>query len=342
MASVHSLFHGLREYLNPVLKNSKFKETGVLTPEEFTAAGDYLVFKCPTWTWAAGVSSKHRHYLPKDKQYLITRNVPCLRRVKDLRDDAVHEGFQDEQDAEDGWVTTHNRFSRSQGAAGDLEEITEESMVAEAAATPSSPTAADGLVTPSASKQPHPDAESVHSIPSDLDEIPDIEDEWDQLADDEVDDPASLPVHTAGQHALVGARALGKAGASAGRASNDKILRTRTYDISITYDKYYQTPRIWLYGYDESGTPLTPVQIFEDISEDHAKKTVTIEPHPHESLSLASIHPCKHAHVMKKILERSLQSGREIRVDQYLVIFLKFISSVLPTIEYDYTYSTES
>ena len=32
---------------------------------------------------------------------------------------------------------------------------------------------------------------------------------------------------------------------------NDKILRTRTYDLSITYDKYYQTPRIWLFGYDE-------------------------------------------------------------------------------------------
>lgn len=30
-----------------------------------------------------------------------------------------------------------------------------------------------------------------------------------------------------------------------------EILRTRTYDLNITYDKYYQTPRIWLFGYDE-------------------------------------------------------------------------------------------
>lgn len=29
------------------------------------------------------------------------------------------------------------------------------------------------------------------------------------------------------------------------------ILQTRTYDLNITYDKYYQTPRLWLYGYDE-------------------------------------------------------------------------------------------
>jgi hypothetical protein len=29
------------------------------------------------------------------------------------------------------------------------------------------------------------------------------------------------------------------------------LLAARTYDISITYDKYYQTPRAWLMGYDE-------------------------------------------------------------------------------------------
>ena len=34
-------------------------------------------------------------------------------------------------------------------------------------------------------------------------------------------------------------------------AGYDGILQTRTYDLNITYDKYYQTPRIWLFGYDE-------------------------------------------------------------------------------------------
>ena len=29
------------------------------------------------------------------------------------------------------------------------------------------------------------------------------------------------------------------------------LLQVRTYDVMITYDKYYQTPRIWLLGYDE-------------------------------------------------------------------------------------------
>ena len=32
---------------------------------------------------------------------------------------------------------------------------------------------------------------------------------------------------------------------------NSNITRHRTYDLSISYDKYYQTPRMWLFGYDE-------------------------------------------------------------------------------------------
>ena len=28
-------------------------------------------------------------------------------------------------------------------------------------------------------------------------------------------------------------------------------MQTRTYDLTITYDNYYRTPRLWLFGYDE-------------------------------------------------------------------------------------------
>ena len=47
-------------------------------------------------------------------------------------------------------------------------------------------------------------------------------------------------------------------GGSGGASSGDSgILQTRTYDLNITYDKYYQTPRLWLYGYDEVGFSLS-------------------------------------------------------------------------------------
>jgi hypothetical protein len=59
-STVHSYLHSAREYFNPLLKDSKFKETGVLTPDEFVAAGDYLVYKCPTWQWLAGEPSSMR------------------------------------------------------------------------------------------------------------------------------------------------------------------------------------------------------------------------------------------------------------------------------------------
>src|SRR5690606_13505595 len=80
------------------------------------------------------------------------------------------------------------------------------------------------------------------------------------------------------------------------------ILRTRRYDVSITYDKYYQTPRVFLFGYDESGQPLKPEEMFEDIIADYAHRTVTVEAHPHINKPHASIHPCQHAAVMRRIV----------------------------------------
>jgi len=179
----------------------------------------------------------------------------------------------------------------------------------------------------------------------------------------EADDPSALPNDEAG---------------------GDNILRTRTYDVSITYDKcassfahshrkrivcklstfcgsgslmtclmrhvagaalasgaarrhvvlcpvrYYQCARVWLYGYSERRQPLIQAEVLEDISADHALKTVTLESHPHlpHTVGLhASLHPCKHASVMHKLCSELLASGRECRPDQYLFLFLKFISS---------------
>ena len=40
---------------------------------------------------------------------------------------------------------------------------------------------------------------------------------------------------------------------------------------------------------------------------------------------------------MKKIIQTVADGGRELDVHNYLVIFLKFVQAVIPTIEYDYT-----
>lgn len=42
--------------------------------EEFVAAGDFLCYKFPTWSWEAGDANKRRDFLPATKQYLISRN----------------------------------------------------------------------------------------------------------------------------------------------------------------------------------------------------------------------------------------------------------------------------
>ena len=117
----------------------------------------------------------------------------------------------------------------------------------------------------------------------------------------------------------------------------DTVVQCRRYDISITYDKYYQTPRVWLFGYGEASQPLGPDQIFEDISQDHANRTVTFEMHPHKSIQYAMVHSCPHAVTMKKIMAQLVEGGKTLAVDHYLFLFLKFIASVIPTMEYDFT-----
>jgi len=117
-----------------------------------------------------------------------------------------------------------------------------------------------------------------------------------------------------------------------------EIVATRTYDLNITYDKYYQTPRLWLFGYDEVRKPLSVDEMYEDFSADHANKTITIETHPHlPGPPQASVHPCRHAQVMKKLIDQITEGGGELGVHMYLIVFLKFVQAIIPTIEYDFT-----
>ena len=115
--------------------------------------------------------------------------------------------------------------------------------------------------------------------------------------------------------------------------TNNPQIETRTYDIYITYDKYYQTPRIWLFGYNYDHMPLGFKEMMDDIESEYVNRTVTYENHPHIPLMLVSIHPCRHSQVMKKLM----MGYKKMDLENYMTIFLKFISSIIPNINYDHT-----
>uniref|UniRef100_A0A914CVI1 Autophagy-related protein 3 n=1 Tax=Acrobeloides nanus TaxID=290746 RepID=A0A914CVI1_9BILA len=290
------------EMFTPVLKESKFKETGVLTPEEFVVAGDHLVHHCPTWQWSRAIDAKHtKEYLPENKQFLITKHVPCYRRCSQMHYDSNLEKIikedGDNGDAQDEWVDTHH-FAPETTQKVEHADVVEKAPVSNA-----------------------DDDDDDEGPPMDMDSF---------IASGglEEEDPNRYIAPIAKPE-------------TQNSTSGDNIVRTRTYDLHITYDKYYQVPRLWLIGYDENKQLLKEEQMNEDFSEDHANKTITIENHPFLNIHMASIHPCRHAEVMKRLIEQLADNGKELGVHQYLLVFLKFVQAVIPTIEYDYTRSIQ-
>lgn len=83
-------------------------------------AGDFLCFKFPSWTWSdASHPSKRASYLPDGKQFLVTRGVPCHRR---LDDDFAGSGAETVvQDAEggDGWLQTGGNPREAEGKVNE-------------------------------------------------------------------------------------------------------------------------------------------------------------------------------------------------------------------------------
>jgi len=256
----------------------------------------------------------------------------------------------------EGWLETHIGTDLKKAKAADVEEIDMDGLeIVEDEKKSSSPPQ-----TTSSSKP----QEDTTKPDDDVAEIGEIGDGGDLLEAQEADIGTLLETDS-----VKGGKS-GKSGKILKTEEpEDNVIKTRTYDISITYDKYYRTPRVFLFGYNEHLEPLTPEEVMEDISSEHANKTVTVEPHPNTGVSQASIHPCKHGPVMKKMLDQLalVVKGKEakkasestetkkktstptptptpeqiygITVQQYLFLFLKFISTVIPTIEYDYTAS---
>jgi len=118
---------------------------------------------------------------------------------------------------------------------------------------------------------------------------------------------------------------------------DEENAKMRTYDVSVTYDFYYCVPRMWLVGYDHKGRPLTDKEMKEDVMPEYRNKTVTIEPQTCTGIKNISVHPCRHSMLLKKMIKDFQESGRKMEIHMTILLFLKFLQSVVPTVQYDYT-----
>lgn len=96
----------------------------------------------------------------------------------------------------------------------------------------------------------------------DLDDIPDMEEEDLEDGDEATAAPKAVAPKTTTSNIVDARYLLSRVRlriylshfitcCSAIEPAKGNLLQVRTYDVMITYDKYYQTPRVWLIGYDE-------------------------------------------------------------------------------------------
>lgn len=248
-------YKNVAEKVLPTMKESNFSKTGMLTPEEFVLAGDYLVNNYEQWSWYGCPDKKKcMNFLPKDKQALINNNISCNKNKNIL-----------------------------------LEE----------------------------------NAEGVITITKDYNEEEEDEQSSESDCDFDLDDFEECNLVTSDESCLEPSKTL---------------KNHRVYNISITYDNYFRTPRLWLIGFKSNGLPLSPDKIYKDISLEHTKITVTLERHPFfADMNYISVHPCKHGHVMKRLIEEELANGVTVNVLHYFIYFLKFVSTIIPNLDFDTT-----
>lgn len=139
MNILQSTLSSWRDKFAPITHTSTFRSTGQITPEEFVLAGDYLVYKFPTWAWAdASSPSKRVSYLPEGKQFLVTRGVPCHRRLDENfagdagQDEAmVQDGFAAGEGGEgdDGWLRTGGLAASQEAKVRDVRTVDESGNV---------------------------------------------------------------------------------------------------------------------------------------------------------------------------------------------------------------------
>jgi ubiquitin-like-conjugating enzyme ATG3 len=124
LQSFRSAVNTIRDKYTPAYHTSTFRATGEITPEEFVAAGDFLVYKFPSWSWSdASHPSKRAPHLPDGKQFLVTRGVPCRRRLGgqdvaggEVRDVMIKVG---EGEGEEEWLSAGGEMPPGAAVRGE-------------------------------------------------------------------------------------------------------------------------------------------------------------------------------------------------------------------------------
>ena len=219
------------------LKNSKFNKKGILTPDEFIQAGCQLVYKCPTWQWEAGDKKKKKNYFPDNQQYLITRNVPCLKRVSALNinnkatETVVENGewlaFEDNNND----TNNNNNENKNDDDIDDIDDI--DDVVDDNLTNNNNENKADNDNNDNNNNSTNNDANVINNDDdgdsfSESYEIPDIE---------TFNDDDNIVTTADKKKDLITNNIESK---DNNINDDDTIVKTRTYDISITYDKYYR------------------------------------------------------------------------------------------------------
>ncbi|KAF2862461.1 hypothetical protein K470DRAFT_212841 [Piedraia hortae CBS 480.64] len=349
---IHSFIDPLRDRFAPLSHHSTFRSTGEIMPDEFQAAGDYLVHRFPSWSWAEAATPAQRvNYFPPNKQYLITRAVPCRRRLKGLflgngdeEDQIVRDMLQGPNvkagGVDDGWLKAGGIGKDMTGSADlrmrDVRTVEEDGTVG------------DGGV--------------------DEEYIPDMEDYED---DDEAVIKAAganeglrmytlyityTPYYRTPRMYLIGYDAatnqplpplsmmediVGDYKDKTVTLENFAFVNPPIKTVSIHPCRHASVMKILL---DRADAALQ-LRMAKMRTEGKANQTSLdglVDATDRMSLNQKA-QPTQVGDKDKdgewEVVDESDESEGAIRVDQYLVVFLKFMASVTPGIEYDYTMS---
>ena len=166
-----------------------------------------------TRRWKSCDERKFDNNFPPEKQFLITERVPCMKRIAEV--ESAASAIQ-EVELENGWFEAR---PPEDGETNQVVDIDDQMQVV------------DDIDAP-AQQQPAADGAD--------DEVVDMDDD---IADMDADMAAeeqnpTAPVEAATDNIFEEEEFK--------QEENTAIKRVRMYDLSITYDYYHRTPRLWL------------------------------------------------------------------------------------------------